>query len=156
MKKISVLRPFSNLVKYEEWRSSWGDQSQVDIFSYVSFFCGPEDVLLFCRVLFPDFVVDRGGVFLSRSFEMDNASSWFETLLGDVRAVERLLNHTHMYDIFSSCSQGVSDEIFLQLADAVAVSWRLVLRDKFPEKNFSVEVSNTEQDYGPTVTFYQI
>ncbi|MBP5134117.1 hypothetical protein HUT02_35735, partial [Pseudomonas protegens] len=62
----------------------------------------------------------------------------------------------HLYDVFSGTASDVGDVIFEQLADIFAVSWRLVLKDKFPEKKFSVEVSNTEQDYGPTIIFFQI
>jgi hypothetical protein len=66
------------------------------------------------------------------------------------------MNHTHLYDIFSGCADEVDDVVFEQLAEIVALSWRLVLKDKFPGIKFSVDVSNSDQDYGPTVTFYQV
>jgi hypothetical protein len=32
----------------------------------------------------------------------------------------------------------------------------MVLKEKFPDKLFSVEVSNSDENYGPVVTFYQV
>jgi hypothetical protein len=155
MIKVNVIKPFEKLDKYESWKRGWKDQDEVDIFSYVSDMCSPEDMLLFCRVLFPDFVIFRGGIFLSRSFDVSVFNSWFEKLDGNMTSVERLMNHTHLYDLFSGCLEDVSDAIFLQLAEVLAVSWRLVLKDKFAEVDFSVNVTCSDRDYGPVVTFYQ-
>jgi len=83
-------------------------------------------------------------------------SLWLSKYNGDVCAVEKIMNHTHLYDIFAGCSDDVDDVVFEQLAEVVALSWRLVLKDKFPESKFVVDVSNSDQDYGPTVTFYQV
>ena len=153
---VNTIKPFVGLSRYESWKSHWAEKSTVDIFSYVSEICSPEDVMLFCRLLFPDFVVRDDAVFLESRYDAAIFDVWLEQLNGDVNAVERVMNQIHLYDVFSGTASDVGDVIFEQLADIFAVSWRLVLRDKFPEKKFSVEVSNTEQDYGPTIIFFQI
>ncbi|MDD0973158.1 hypothetical protein [Pseudomonas fontis] len=79
-----------------------------------------------------------------------------EKFYGDVREVEKIMNHTHLCDVFSGCNDEVGDFVFEQLAEILSLSWQLVLKDKFPERKFSVEVLNSDQDYGPTVTFYKI
>ncbi|WP_256575416.1 MULTISPECIES: hypothetical protein [unclassified Pseudomonas] len=153
--KVNTLGQFSGLSRYELWASSWAESDNIDIFSYMSAICKPEDCLLFCRLLFPDFFISQGAIFLNAKYDHEVFLVWLKKLDGDISAVEKIMNHTHMYDVFSGCTDEVDDVVFEQLADTIAFSWRLVLKDKFPGCNFSVEVSNSDQDYGPTVTFYQ-
>lgn len=108
------------------------------------------------QAFFPDFIVDGGGVFLESKYDGDVVKSWLEQFDGDLQATERMINHMHIYDVFEGCSEGVDDRVFEQLAEVIALSWRLVLREKFADKKFSVLVSNSDQDYGPVVTFFQI
>ncbi|WP_446436407.1 hypothetical protein [Pseudomonas sp. 1152_12] len=156
MMKVDTLRQFSGLSRYELWASGWAKKDNIDIFSYVSAMCNPEDCLLFCRLLFPDFFVSQGAIFLSAKYDHDVFVVWLKKFDGDARAVEKIMNHTHLYDVFSGCTDEVDDVVFEQLAETIALSWRLVLKDKFPERKFSVDVSNSDQDYGPTVTFFQV
>ncbi|MGL3340598.1 hypothetical protein ACSVJE_21170, partial [Pseudomonas aeruginosa] len=76
-------------------------------------------------------------------------------LENDIQPVERFINHTHIYDIFSGCNEDVEDEIFEQLAHMLSLSWRLILKEKFPDRDFSVLLSCSDQDYGPTITFFR-
>lgn len=153
---VNTIKPFSDLNKYEKWKSKWVDQDGVDIFSYVSEMCHPEDVLLFCRLLLPDFVLVDGAVLLQSKYDDDIFRSWLNKFNGDTNKVEEIINHTHLYDVFGGCKGAVEDAIFEQLSEVIALSWRLVLKEKFPEKKFFVESSNSDQDYGPVVTFYQV
>lgn len=154
--KIQTIRQFSGLSRFESWASSWAKKDDVDISSYMSAMCNPEDCLVFCRLLFPDFFVSQGAVLLDAKYDHDVFVVWLTKFDGDARAVEKLMNHTHLYDVFSGCTDEVDDIIFEQLAEIIALSWRLALKDKFPDSKFSVDVSNSDQDYGPTVTFYQV
>jgi hypothetical protein len=154
--KIETIRQFSGLSRYESWASSWAKKDDIDIFSYVSTMCNPEDCLVFCRLLFPDFFVSEGAVILSAKYDHDAFIVWLAKFNGDARAVEKIMNHTHLYDVFAGCMDEVDDVVFEQLAEVIALSWRLALKEKFPDTNFSVDVSNSDQDYGPTVTFYQV
>lgn len=154
--KINTINPLVGLARYESWKSGWVEKEKVDEFSYISNMCNPEDVLLSCKLFFPDFVVVRGGVFLGSKFDGDIFDCWFKQFGGDLQAVEKMINHTHLYDVFDGCSEDVDDRVFAQLSEVVALSWRLVLNNKFPERKFNVDVSNSDQDYGPVVTFYQV
>lgn len=156
MIKVNTLSPFVGLARYEAWKDGWVDKDKIDEFSYISSVCNPEDLLLSCKLLFPDFVVVQEGVFLEGKYDADIFVSWLKHFNGDLQATEKMLNHTHLYDVFDSCSGDIDDRIFEQLASVLALSWRLVLKDKFPERKFSVDISITDQDYGPIVTFYQL
>lgn len=56
--KVNTIHPLIGLVRYESWKSGWAKKDEVDEFSYISSPCNPEDVLLSCKLLFPDFVVE--------------------------------------------------------------------------------------------------
>lgn len=155
MMKINALNEFFGLSRYELWKSGWDNKSQVDEYSYISDQCNPEDVLLSCRIFFPDFVVVENGVFLERNYNSDAFLSWLEIFGGDLHAVERMINHTHLYDLFDGCVEDVDDRVFEQLAEVLAFSWKLILENKFPDRRFDVKISNSEQEYGPVVTFCQ-
>lgn len=153
--KINTIDPFLGLSRYEVWKAGWVEKDKVNELSYISSVCNPEDVLLSCKLFFPDFVVVREGVFLESKYDDGAVECWLKQFDGDLRATERMINHTHLYDVFDGCSEDVDDRVFNQLAEVMALSWRLVLGSKFPERKFIVEVSNSDQDYGPVVTFYQ-
>ncbi|BDB19882.1 hypothetical protein cym2001_32470 [Pseudomonas sp. CYM-20-01] len=155
MKIIKITDSVSS-PRYEHWKSQWEDQSELDEFSYISDVVHPEDALLFCKVLFPDFVIHESGVFLEHSFTFDAFSTWMETCNNDVVAVEKVLNHTHLYDVFGGCRDRVDEAVYEQLCRIVAQSWRMVLLSKFPEKKFCVQAIVSDQEYGPVVTFSQV
>lgn len=111
--------------------------------------------MLSCRIFFPDFVVVENGVFLERNYNGDAFLSWLEIFGGDLHAVERMINHTHLYDLFDGCVEEVDDRVFEQLAEVLVFSWKLILENKFPDRRFDVKISNSEQEYGPVVTFCQ-
>jgi len=142
--------------KYEQWKSQWRDQSELDGLSYISDVVHPEDALMFCKVLFPDFVFHESGVFLESGFTVEAYSSWMKNCNNDVVAVEKLLNHMHLYDVFGGCTDRVDEAVYEQLCRIVAQSWRMVLLSKFPEKKFCVQAIISDQEYGPVVTFSQV
>ncbi|WP_339457430.1 hypothetical protein [Pseudomonas sp. EA_65y_Pfl1_P120] len=155
MKTVKISEPFSS-PKYERWKSQWRDQSELDEFSYISDVVHPEDALLFCKVLFPDFVLHESGVFLESRFTVEAFLDWMETCNNDVVAVEKVLNHMHLYDVFGGCRERVDEAVYEQLCRIVAQSWRMVLLSKFPERKFCVQAIVSDQEYGPVVTFSQV
>lgn len=156
MIKINTLNPLVGLSRYQSWKSRWAEEDNVDEFSYISSMCNPEDVLLMSKLFFPDFVVVGGGVFLGVKYSKDIFDSWIGQFDGDLQETEKMINHTHLYDVFDGCSEEVDNRVFEQLAEVLALSWRLVLSEKFPEKKIKVEILNSDQDYGPIITFYQM
>ncbi len=151
-----IIHPLTTSTRYRKWESGWGDKSGLDYFSYISDVCNPEDALIFCGLLFPAFIERAGGVFLDGRFDQENFAQWSERLNGNVYEVERLINHVHVYDVFSGCSEDVADSVFEKLSEVIGFCWEVALKNKFPHKKFKVEVSNSDQDYGPVVTFFQV
>ena len=156
MIKLKAIEPLRGLHRYSAWKAGWADKDSIDVFSYISNECSPEDFLLCCKLLFPDFVIIDGAVLLEHKYEAGTFQSWVSQFNGDLCAIEKVVNHTHMYDVFEGCSDDVDEAVFTQLAEVICLSWRLLLRDKFPDKKFCVDVLNSDQEYGPVVTFYQV
>lgn len=155
---MKIITPTDPVIspKYQRWKAQWKDQSELNAFSFISDVVHPEDVLLFSKVLFPDLVVHETAVFLESRFTVDAFSGWMASCNNDVVAVEKVLNHLHLYDVFGGCSDRVDDAVYEQLCKIVAQSWRMVLLIQFPEKKFCVQAIISDQEYGPVVTFSQV
>lgn len=156
MIKLKTFEPLYGLHRYPAWRAGWADKKSIDVFSYISSECNPEDLLLCSKLLLPDFVVVDGAVFLEHKYDAGAFDSWSTQFGGDLCAIEKMVNHTHTYDVFEGCTDDIDEAVFTQLAEVFSLSWRLLLRDKFPDREFCVDVRNSDQEYGPVVTFYQV
>lgn len=105
------------------------------------------------RLLLPAFVEHEGGVFLKEGFSLEGYSKWMAEL-GDLTAVEQMLNHQHVYDVFAM--ERIPESSFEGIAKLMVQTLRLALNTCFKERRFNIELSNTEEDYGPVVTFYSV
>ncbi|WP_225935533.1 hypothetical protein [Pseudomonas muyukensis] len=156
MKTVKFFAEIIGLKKFEAWRAGWQDPESIDIFSYVEDVVSPEDSLIFCKWLFPDFVVFEDSVILAMKFDEAAFRIWLQHFSGDKAGVEKMLNHTHLYDVFSGCGSSVGEVVFEQLSNVLAMSWRMVLKERFPDRRFHVEATNSDQEYGPVVTFHEV
>lgn len=106
-------------------------------------------------LIWPQFVEYRDGVFLEWAFDAGNVDTWFETVKGDPRLVESVINHVHLWDCINT--QGQQEEsALLDLANLMKVTWQAAARQRFPDRHFTVEVATEEDDYGPTVYLQSI
>lgn len=156
MKRVNSIPSVTDTQAYCSWKKQWSSQEDLDVHSYIFDQCRPDHALLFSKMFFPDFVVVEGGVFLERNFSNEAFDRCFGLAAGDLSKTERLLNAVKIYDVFGQGASDVSEDIFLQLCNVIGFAWRMVLKEKFPEKVFCVEVSNSQQNYGPDITFYQV
>lgn len=155
MTKIEIIKPLLGLRKYQEWKSQWSDQQGLSIYSYISYSCEPEDVLIASRLFFPELIFIEGCVFLE--FKYDPGVVGLLSSYGDQEKmeIERSVNRLALYDAFFGVSSEVSDLIYKQLCDVLVVSWGMVLNKAFPDFEFKVESSFSESEYGPSLTFYK-
>lgn len=114
----------------------------------------PIEIMSVGRFLLPDFVEYEGGIFLKTRFKEKRVSEWLEKL-NDVSEVEKIINHTHIYDVFLY-AKDATDEEYLQVAKLLQRSWTIALATVFPNKMFDVTLHNSDQDYGPIVSFYSL
>lgn len=155
MIKKSLIDEPHDLVRYDAWEAQWEEPETLGLHEYISEKCHPEDVLICSRLFFPEFIVVDNCVLLYERYEENNFLAWKLKFPQENSAVEKMINHTHVYDLFGSIADNVSDSVFNQLCIVMKCSWRMTLKEVFPEKEFIIESSNDDAEYGPTLTFYQ-
>lgn len=131
------------------WRSGFG--GSVGLFDFVARHVSLTAALAFGEVLWPAFVVERGCVLLKERYEPSALDQWWAQLAGDVAALEAVVNHVHVWDLFDQDAVDGLEGACSEMAELIAATWRCALAEAFPDRSFSVVVDN--DDYGPTVTF---
>ena len=108
-------------------------------------------MLVIGRLLLPEFVAYEGGVFLGIHFTKDSFARWMR-VLGNMKDVENMLNHVHVYDILGH-DRKMSVHDACLVAHLLKRCWALALHAAFPSKEFDIVVSDAEDGYGPVLTF---
>lgn len=98
----------------------------------------------------PNFVEYRDCVFLGFKFDRKSVDEWYVRLQGDVRAIESVVNHVHLWDYFVITLQS-EYEALPALAESIATMWRAAARTAFPDRELEVAMSDGSGDYGPTL-----
>jgi hypothetical protein len=99
------------------------------------------------ELFFPELIEVRGCILLASGYEQANFDEWWETTAGDHIAIERVINHLHLWDLFEP--SGEPEERALEvMARRVAQAWRCHAVETFPDREFEVAVTD---DYGPTI-----
>lgn len=116
-----------------------------------------EQASLFANLFCPAFVGVQGCVLLEAKFETSAFHRWWQELHGDIAAIERMVNHTHLYDLFPRADD---EELALLRYEHVAQSligcWEGALRRAFPDRSFAFSYATEPDEYGPTITFWQV
>ncbi|MFT3675207.1 MAG: hypothetical protein QM781_04845 [Chitinophagaceae bacterium] len=141
--------------RFEEWKGQWADPSKMELSDYISFNLHPEDFLIFSSLLFPELIEVDGCVFFKTHYNPDSYSRWKKALYEDRSAIEKMINHVHVYDLFDHRSGNVSESVFDEVGKLLQTSWSCYFRFKYPEWQIAVEYSNSDQDYGPTLYVYR-
>lgn len=140
----------------DEWRDVNGDDYTP--LSYLD--SGPDGLnfVVAAQWLFaPDFVEYRGGVFrveLPRGLGDKGhkvLDDWFVHFSGDVSKAEGKGNLIILRDLFS---QADAHDDLVQLARTLERLWCLQLNDQFPDREFTFEVLDGNDSYGPQLTFH--
>jgi hypothetical protein len=109
------------------------------------------DVAVIGAVFCPGFIEMDGVVFVDFLFHEESYAHWRTKIGGDNQAIERLLNHLHLWDVFDPKSE--EDYSALpELCNKIGNMWNASARNAFPDREFSVELSDDPEDYGPTIT----
>jgi hypothetical protein len=94
--------------------------------------------IAYAALLWPAFVEYDGCVLLADRLDPANFRDWMGSTKGDRRAVEAVLNHTHIADLF--CPGGVEPtrEQVVHLGRALRDMWAAKLALDFPGRRFAV------------------
>ncbi len=104
------------------------------------------------QLLAPPVVEYRGAVLLGFALDEPTVDQWFERL-GDPTAVERVVNHVHLWDVLPARTSDHGEAE--RLVEPLAWFWRVALRERYPDREFVVDAVRSG-DYGPELTFWQV
>lgn len=134
-----------DLPAFQEWRS--GFQPPPDAHAYLAEHLSVTNASLIAKLFSPDLVLERGCVIFKDRYSPENFEQWWSSELGNTVAIERALNHLHLWDIFEPEGE-VEERALVELATQLARSWVLHAAQAFPDRQFQTEVTD---EYGPTI-----
>jgi hypothetical protein len=134
----------------EEWVV---DGKDVHVQGYMLANVRVADAVVLADFYWPRFVEYRGGVFLASRFRKQAVDDWFTRLEGDLRAVESVVNHIHLWDCFSPGTEAEYSALS-RLAKGIAMMWECAARMELAGREVSVAVSDDPN--GPTLTLNSV
>jgi hypothetical protein len=139
---------------YQQWVPAKGDLS---LWNYLNLRAEYDLAAAFSKLFWPDFIEVSGCILLAEQYDPSSFKAWWEVLEGKLQAVEALVNHVHIYDLFLNSPPDVKydDRLYDYLGRILLLCWRHALHEAFPEKEFAFVYSTDPAEYGPTITFSQ-
>lgn len=124
---------------------------------YINFQLTPEQLTVFFRVIFPQFVVINNFILLKMNTDEFSAEAIINLSKQavNINGFERKFNMLKIYELFSHAEDS-SEKAFEMAALLLKRSWEITLKSTFPDKAFEVVISNADRDYGPTISFFQV
>lgn len=145
--------PISDLIP--ETRD-WNDGKGIDAAAWLSCVGSFVHAIAYGELFWPDFVEHDGCVFFA-GFSEASYCGFMEQAKGNKKAVEAVMNHRHVLDLFPSDYANVTKDQMVYLGRLLREIWETKLRRDFPQKTFVVsfaeEPAEDLLDY--EVTFYQ-
>ena len=142
----------SMLPKFDLWRQDFGGTPT--LWDYASQEGGMTLAIAFASVFWPKLIEVDGCVLLAERYDPETFRQWRDKLGDERGAIERVINHVHVWDLFNSESHEVPDEQVRALATTIADTWRCALNVQFPERDGEVALALDEPDDGPTLTLF--
>lgn len=133
------------------WRAGFGDAP--DTLDFLRYHGSATLAVVFTALFWPRFVEVRGCVLFAEFFDEARFEQWWQQLDGDCSAIESTVNHLHLWDAFDD---EVPPEALRHLAEVLAKTWHCALHGQFPDREFSVHVTDEPDDYGPTIRFHSV
>ncbi len=105
--------------KYKEENKSW--IRDVDFWSYLNLRADYDLAAVFSKLFWPDFIEVDGCVLLAQCYDPENFREWGKRLHGNKSAVEGMVNHVHIGDLFLNSPKELKESE--QLYEYLANQW---------------------------------
>lgn len=105
------------------------------------------------KLLWPDLVNYRGGVFIADAFSTTVFDTWNLQLDGELIEIERAMNHVHLCDLANSFKT-LGTPNLEYLANMISNCWRCRLKQAYPDQRFCVDVGAEMDGLDYEITFY--
>lgn len=135
----------------------WNSGSGIDLRSWITCVGKFEYAIGYGEVFWPDFVEHEGCVFCD-GFSKESYSGFMKQTGGVRQAVEAVMNHLHVLDLFCGPDLHPTREQVLYLGRLLKEMWAAKLQRDFPDKRFVVSFPEDPLegllDY--ELTFFQV
>ena len=138
-----------HLPAYERWKESFGGTPT--LWDYLAVEGGATLALAFAELFCPRLIEVRGCILLEQHYEASRFEEWWANLDGDIRAIELVINHIHIWDLFDQDEEELPEVALLHLAQVLAMGWRVAVAQQYPDRRFEVTVTEAAEEYGPTI-----
>ncbi|MEA5509507.1 hypothetical protein VB715_07000 [Crocosphaera sp. UHCC 0190] len=148
---IRDLRPdIDNLKNFQRWKAINGEDFSP--WDYLFRASRAEVAIILATLFCPEFIEYDGGIFLAEAFDQAIYQQWKQQLGNDIKAIEKVMNHQHIDDLFSGSNRvGINNLCYL--GQAIRQMWENHLKLVYPHLRFVVCCEHDEDTV--TVTFYQ-
>ncbi len=100
--------------------------------------------IAYAELFWPSFVEHDGCILLADRYEPANFQGWMESTKGDRRAVEAVLNHTHILDLFLGSETEPTRDQIVHLGATLKEMWTAKLNGEFPGRPIVVSFPSDE------------
>lgn len=116
--------------------------------SYVTETVSIEAAISLASIITPRLVVARGCLLRETAYDPENLDHWWSALDGNIEAIERMINHLHLWDVFDAKTDA-EHEALDALAITIANGWRQAAATAWPDRECTIHITD---DYGPTIS----
>jgi hypothetical protein len=138
----------TRLPEIRHWNESFDPPPGVD--GFITARVSITQALVAMSLVFPDVIRIGDCIILKESFSQESFDHWMKELNYDTQAVERTMNHVHLWDYFDYGDE--AEELGIEsLASRMASGWASTAAARFSDRRYISEVTD---EYGPTVVMH--
>ena len=128
--------------------AQWNNGAGIDASSWISCIGRYDFLLGYISILWPAFVLYDDCVFPGLP-DPKHYQGFMQSLGGDKREVEKVMNHQHISDMFTVSEFPLTEDAALVIGRVLKEMWSCKLARDFPDRAFSVEFfAEDRQDAG--------
>jgi hypothetical protein len=138
----------ARLPDIREIRSTWtgAGVESTGLWTYLNFKGSVQLPYGFASLFWPDFVDAGGAMILAEKYSKESFDSWYQHFDGDLTAIEKMMNHVHVEDLFMNgpSDDDLDDGVWNTVLTVLESCWRAAATERFPSEPVVVETWDPE------------
>ena len=118
--------------------AAWNDGRGISLDDWAACVATPAQLIAAAQIFWPAFIEHDGCVLRASAFEASNYDAWVRQTGHDRGAIERVMNHVHVLDLFAEPAVEPSQAQVRYLGATLAAMWRAKLAAELPGRAFEV------------------
>lgn len=135
----------------------WDDGKGVDWYVWLGSIADFKHAIAYSQVFWPSFIEYKNCIFLKHNFTVASYNKWVKLLKNDLTAVEKLINHEHILDVFNNPNLPVSEKQLEFMGELLVEMWSCKLKKDFSDRRFLFQFKRGDSNnlMGYEITFWQ-